>query len=176
MALANHLKMWQRHRGVESLSVVLQHNGDMQWGGFTDSIVQLFPAVKKFDLKIPSLSMSSSYAVKRMMEPFQIWDLEHVNFDLEEVNKSAVVVEILKNMSLLKGIKRVNFMDVSLTQNDFFPHIQDISFYSAEFQSLKLSGHGHVAKTVELRPLQSGGPIRFTVPEIMGKMRPLLHQ
>lgn len=38
-----------------------------------------------------------------MMDPFQTLDLEQVNIDVESVGESALVVAVLKNMSLWKG-------------------------------------------------------------------------
>ncbi|XP_021959158.1 uncharacterized protein LOC110855030 [Folsomia candida] len=170
--LLNHLVMWQRHRGVESLA--LEFYLGTAHGEFAASIVQLFPAVKKFDLEIFFVCDRFINGINQLAV-VQVWDLEQVNLDVDCVDESALIVVILKSLLPWKGSKRVHFKRTNLTQDDFIPHIQDIILYSAGLESLKFSGHDYVPITVELTPSQSAGVIRFTVPEIMKKMRPLLN-
>ncbi|OXA48720.1 hypothetical protein Fcan01_16264 [Folsomia candida] len=149
-SLPNHLVMWQRHRGV-TLAVELSKNC---WQDeLAESIIQLFPNVRKFEIQIKfPYNWISILDINQMMQPFQMWELDQVDVDVESEGNPALTVAILKNVSLWK----------------------DMILYSAGLRSLKFSGDKDVPQIVELMPpfsQQSGDP---TVLEILEKLQPIL--
>lgn len=99
--VSTHVNMWQPHRGVKSLA--LAYAGMLRQDDFAETIVQLFPGVKKLELNIIFACETLTLEISQMMEQFQKWSLEKANFVVECVDESAWIVTILKNMSLWKG-------------------------------------------------------------------------
>ncbi|XP_021959171.2 uncharacterized protein LOC110855047 [Folsomia candida] len=171
--VSTHVNMWQPHRGVKSLA--LAYAGMLRQDDFAETIVQLFPGVKKLELNIIFACETLTLEISQMMEQFQKWSLEKANFVVECVDESAWIVTILKNMSLWKGIKRVHFKRISFTQNDLPFPFEDITSYSAGLASVKFTGPGYAAHIVELKPSvskESDVPVQLTVAEITEKMQP----
>lgn len=99
-SVLSHLKLWWRHRGVASLSLTINYWSSKEEKEFWDHMVQIFPAVKQFELKMYD---GHYIPMKRSMESFKTWDLERVKVLMECVSKSSVLTQVLKAVSTLKG-------------------------------------------------------------------------
>ncbi|XP_035713733.1 uncharacterized protein LOC118438087 isoform X2 [Folsomia candida] len=101
LRMSTHLTLWKRHRGVESLTLTI----DRPWweDDLAGQIIHLFPAVKKFDLKIKVSCRISIHEVGRMMAAFQVWDLEKV--DIKEADLSASIQDIILHSRGLQNVK-----------------------------------------------------------------------
>ncbi|OXA47712.1 hypothetical protein Fcan01_17966 [Folsomia candida] len=158
--------LWQRHRGVQYVNVTWSLNSP---GEFGKTVVQLFPAVKKFDFTLWSCGGNLIQNINNILEPLAMWDLKEANVVVHRVEESSVLVEIVKNMENWKGIKRVHFVDAEIKYDDFSPRIPDLIRYGKGFKSIKISGNENYVfmdpGLVELmRPTfeASGAPIHVT--------------
>ncbi|XP_035713732.1 uncharacterized protein LOC118438087 isoform X1 [Folsomia candida] len=163
LRMSTHLTLWKRHRGVESLTLTI----DRPWweDDLAGQIIHLFPAVKKFDLKIKVSCRISIHEVGRMMAAFQVWDLEKVNVLVQFMYESSYLIVVLKNMSTWKGVKRVHFKQVDIKEADLSASIQDIILHSRGLQNVKISSclEPEIArKRIQSIFEASGVPIQFT--------------
>lgn len=100
--LSEHLTVWKRHRGVQILDLEMDYNWTMD-AEFSEKLVQLFPAVTKFNLLMHVTCDTTSPEIDRMMEPFQLWDLEEIDVLVSRADGSEVLVAVLRNMAMWKG-------------------------------------------------------------------------
>lgn len=112
-SLLNHLNVWQRHRGVQSLTVKAI-DIDNTHREFSRKIAQLFPTIKKFYFTIGFFADYLVNEISPMMEPFQVWDLEESKVVVHYAKKSSLLVECLKSMAKWKGS---NFTENAKLQN-----------------------------------------------------------
>ncbi|XP_035711747.1 uncharacterized protein LOC118437074 isoform X2 [Folsomia candida] len=99
--LSDRLNMWQRHRGVQSLTLELCYKHRQE--EFAERIVQLFPNVGKFEMKMNFFAHSSIHEINRVMEQLKMWELEESNVDVDYLGQAALIVIILRNMSLWRA-------------------------------------------------------------------------
>ncbi|XP_035712464.1 uncharacterized protein LOC118437520 [Folsomia candida] len=154
------LNTWRRHVGVQSLALSMDFSGEE----FERKLVNLFPAVKKFELNVKHMHRTSISALNRSIEPFKTWDLERVSVVVEGVRQSSVLLKILKVMSILKGVKSVRFPETYVKEDHFSRYIQDLILQSGGFNDVEISGLV-VSEIVErIRPIfdANGGLIHFT--------------
>ncbi|XP_035712332.1 uncharacterized protein LOC110855752 isoform X2 [Folsomia candida] len=158
------LNLWRRHRGVKSLSLTLDfiESGE-EFGG---QVVNLFPAVKEFrlNMNMKNVQLNSNLTINRIFEPFQTLDLERVNILVDGLNQSTVVINVLKAMSALKGIKSVRFLNTNIVESEFSPRIHGLILLSRGFKRVEISGHEDPEILERMRPIfeASGAPINFT--------------
>lgn len=93
------LEVWRRHSRVEFLALTV----DFWWGKegkLPEKMIQLFPAVKEFDLTMKEMWSFPISSVNRGMKSFKMWDLKRVKVLVKE---SSELIEVLRAVSLLKG-------------------------------------------------------------------------
>lgn len=111
-SVLSHLNLWRRHRGVASLSVTMNHWG-LEEEEFWKQMIHIFPTVKQFELKMHNIDC---IPLKRSMESFKMWDLEGVNVEVNWVKKSYVLIEVLKSVSVMKGMIQIK-MSIPISAN-----------------------------------------------------------
>ncbi|OXA43936.1 uncharacterized protein LOC110858178 [Folsomia candida] len=180
-SLLKHLNLWIPHRGVKSVTLILDYYSweVQEFGG---KMINLFPSVKEFDLRmgltcfafplhLPEMFLEGepvwrSTAIQRFMEPFQMWDLKRVNVSLR-LPESALLINALQAISVLKGVKRVQFFFRCIynTRVNFSASlVQDVILHSGAFKSVEITIHEMAPEIVEQLQLiveASGAPIRF---------------
>lgn len=100
--MTSHLFKWNRHRGVQSLTLDASYTSDSHIE-FSNTIVQLFPSVKKFDLTIFLVGDNLAHEINQMMAPFEMWDLDEVHVVAKGATESSLLVEVLKNIANWTG-------------------------------------------------------------------------
>ncbi|XP_035714248.1 uncharacterized protein LOC110858064 isoform X2 [Folsomia candida] len=180
-SLFSHLSFWSRHRGVHSVTLDMDF-GSREVQEFGRKMIDLFPAVKVLDLRLdPTFcaftgdisatfhqgeSVSTSAAIYLFMIPFQMWDLKRVNICLK-VNKSAWLIDALKGISVLKGVKRVLFIFPCIyDKKDNFStsFVQDVILHSGPFKSVEIrinEMEPEIMERLQLIVEASGAPIHF---------------
>ncbi|OXA44020.1 uncharacterized protein LOC110858026 [Folsomia candida] len=181
-SLLTHVNLWSRHRGVHSLELIMDHYAweVQEFGG---KMIDLFPSVKEFDFRmdltfftfpcdisVPFLQgepVWTSAAIYRFMIPFQMWDLKRVNISLRLLD-SALMIDALKAISVLKGVKRVQFIFPYIydkrANNFSTSFVQDVILHSGPFKSVEITINELAPEIVERVQLQiqaSGAPIHF---------------
>ncbi|OXA64451.1 uncharacterized protein LOC110856651 [Folsomia candida] len=154
LKLFSHLNLWSRHRGVHSLVLIIDYVSEEQ--EFVGKMVDLFPAVKEFDLRLDLTVLTftgdmtttmfyyepswTSAAIHQFMKPFQMWDLERVNVSVE-VQESALLIDALQAISVLKGVKRVQFCFPCKdnTMDNFSATFQDVILHCRTFKSVEIT-------------------------------------
>ncbi|XP_035712185.1 uncharacterized protein LOC118437343 isoform X2 [Folsomia candida] len=158
------LNLWRRHSGVQSLALTMNSFEGWEDMEFGEKIVDLFPTVKEFKLALEDIHFTAIPAVSNIIEPFKTWDLEGVSVHVDGVTQTSVLVDVLKAMSGLKGVKSARFSDTYVNESNFSPHVQDLILRSREYQRVEISGRvvPEIVKRFQLIFEASGAPIHFT--------------
>ncbi|OXA44069.1 Lysosomal alpha-glucosidase [Folsomia candida] len=107
----------------------------------------------------------TSAAINRFMKPFEMWDLERVNVSVE-VKESALLIDALQAISVLKGVKKVQFgvPYIHNTMDNIFDIFQDVILHIGSFKSVGITINELAPEIVERLQLigeASGAPIHF---------------
>ncbi|XP_035712352.1 uncharacterized protein LOC110855560 isoform X1 [Folsomia candida] len=168
------LKLWRRHRGVQSIALSLNSFACWEDEEFRGKIVDLFPSVKEINLALKDIDFNDIPALSEIIEPFKTWDLERVSVHVDGVSKISVLMDVLKAMSGLKedhlikhrfrGVKSARFSDVDIKEDQFSPHIQDLILQSRGFKSVEIAGFMEPEIVERIRSIfeASGAPIHFS--------------
>lgn len=104
-----HKNLSQRHRGIQSVDLMMRGIGECE--NFSETMVQLFPNVKRFDFTwfvgtIPLEEFS------RFLEPFKAWNLEIASLQFRNVKKPAsqTILAGLRNMATWQGKDFTNYV------------------------------------------------------------------
>ncbi|XP_035712443.1 uncharacterized protein LOC118437507 [Folsomia candida] len=165
--LTSHLNLWRRHEGVQSLGLTVDFlsskNGEEE--DFGEEIVEMFPSVKELDLTMKHISLSFIPAINRIMESFKTWDLERVNVAVTLGRQISVLIEVLKTMSILQGVKSFQLLDITSSRVHFSPYIEDIILHSRGFKSFEISGYEPPEVVERMRSIfqASRAPVQFRV-------------
>ncbi|XP_021959841.2 uncharacterized protein LOC110855744 [Folsomia candida] len=163
-SISSFLDLWRRHRGVQSLTLTMNLFEDFEDEEFEEEIVDLFPAVKEFNLVLTDIDFDGIPTLSEITEPFKTWDLERVSVHVDGVSKTSELMDVLKAMSGLKGAKSAQFWAVYIKEDQFSVHIQDLIMFSKGFKKVEIFG-GVVPEIMErMRAVfeASGAPIDFT--------------
>ncbi|XP_021961631.2 uncharacterized protein LOC110857329 [Folsomia candida] len=142
-----HLKLWSRHIGVRHLALTI-HSLACKDKEFLGNMIDLFPSVEEFDFTIELKKVTLSSTLYQFM-------------------KSSVLIDVLKTMSVLKGVKSVLFSNLEVTEENFSRCIDDLILHSRGFKRVEISGY-KFQETPEIwgriRPIfkASGAPIHFS--------------
>ncbi|XP_021962357.1 uncharacterized protein LOC110858030 isoform X1 [Folsomia candida] len=178
-SLLTHLNMWTQHGRVHSLTLDMGSDASnvQEFGG---EMVDLFPSVKALDLRLDMkvfnitditppvrddwIPLWTPASIRRFMEPFQIWDLQRVNVSVE-VNASALLIDALQAISLLKGDKKVqfDFTWIDDTSDNFSDRVQDMITHSETFKrvEIKINMAPDIVERLQRIVEASGAPIHF---------------
>ncbi|XP_035712313.1 uncharacterized protein LOC118437427 [Folsomia candida] len=158
--LITHLIFWRRHRGVQSLALTMDFREEVDME-FSDTIIRLFPAVKEFDFV---MEFNYTPDLSRMLSPFGMWRLKRANVLAKNVGQSSTMIQVLTPILVWKGFKTVHFSYLCVTEDDFFPYIQNLILHCEGFKSVEISGREEPEIVERIRPIfeASGAPIHFT--------------
>ncbi|XP_021961723.1 uncharacterized protein LOC110857437 [Folsomia candida] len=158
----SHANLWGQHGEIQSLSVVVWSLRDKE---FVGKLIRVFPAVKKLELRLEIAYHTSVSDINQTIEPFQIWDLERVNVHVatELQGVYPVLIQVLKAMSLMKGVKSVLFTGIFVKEDNFTPHVEDLILHSRGLTSVEMSGRMSTEIEERMRPIfeASGAPIHL---------------
>ncbi|XP_035712327.1 uncharacterized protein LOC118437437 [Folsomia candida] len=141
--LTSHLNLWRRHRGVQALGLTVDflYSKKGEEEDFEEKIVDMFPSVMELDLTMKHISLSFIPAINRIMESFKTWDLERVNVCVTWGRQISLLSELLKAISVLKGVKSFQLLDIMSTEDHFSTYIEDVILHSRGFKSFEISGY-----------------------------------
>ncbi|OXA46164.1 uncharacterized protein LOC110856641 [Folsomia candida] len=164
-SLLCHLNLWQRHTGVRSLSLDLCTLGGTD---YAEEFVDVFPAVKEFHLRAEVSFHTTLSDINEILGPWQKWDLERVKVHVKLFGDFSLLVDILKAVSELKGVKSIQFSDIFLKGDTFSPFVEDVILDSGGFKSVEISGCWGKGIVERIQPIfkASGAPVRLVRDDI----------